>query len=524
MFRKHVLTLILWFFIALLLSPFAMGQESATLGTGDTVLVKVMRHERLDRVVTVDAQGIIDIPLVGLVSAEGKTTDQLAGEIRDQLSNYIKSPEVIVTKPSASDGTRRTYAGLDGGLATRVYALKYGNAVSLANSLKGVVSEMGAVHADEDTNSLIITDRSSNLSVVDNVVGQLDAYGAETSQIAIEAQFVELIDAEEERLGIRWFLNNIEKKEVGASFDKPFSLPPLPTELTLQEGSRGTVQVQNRTSIPVEGLATAATGGSFFYGELFDSYDANMVIDALSTDGKAKVLARPKIVTEDGREAKIEILTRVPFRELSRSSTAASSDLIFTTSFIDVGVVLKVTPHIKDGGAVSLQVEPEVSFVQGQVADVPVRVSRKASTWVSVKDGNTIVIGGLLQDKEIKNSHKVPILGDIPLLGKFFSSSTEQIEKTELTVFITPRILTKQGAMEITLADTKRAEEITASMMLRDEEREIAQYLDLAKAYIKAEKYSEALEMLDRLFVIDPEHREGKKLAKKAHSKLGSLS
>jgi len=203
---------------------------------------------------------------------------------------------------------------------------------------------------------------------------------------------------------------------------------------------------------------------------MIDQYDFSSVIDALLTENKADLLAQPKILVENGEEAKIEIVTKLPFNTLTGNTSAGTA--VNTTSFVDVGVILKVTPRIRKGDVVNMELEPEVSFVQGERENIPIKASRKTNTHVNVKDGKTLIIGGLLQDRKLKTVQKVPFLGDIPLLGLLFRTTNDVVEKTELMIFITPRILTEEKAEEAVQKEIGKGEKIS---------REVDKYLKREK-------------------------------------------
>ena len=438
--------------------------EEGVLKPGDTVEISVKRQPALSRVLNLGNAGWIAFPLIGKLKASGMTTAQLEKELQNRLAVYIKKPIVTVNKTAAGERGVVTTArsdGVMGSMATRVINLHYARASSVKESVQGIVSEVGSIYADEATNSLIATDLPANLGGLERIIRQLDVYGPERRQVLIEAQIIEVKADFEKELGVRWFVDRLGgKKFLSASYDKSINLPPLPTELTTQEHISGAsiVSGQERTTIPNVGLATLAKGASFFYGEIFRNYDINAVIDALVTENKADLLACPKIVVENEQEAKIEIVAKLPFRTLT--GTAVGGQAVYTTDFVDVGVVLKVTPSIKKEEIVNMQLEPEVSFIQGEREDIPIKVSRKTNTHVNVKDGATLVIGGLLQDRKVSTQYKVPILGDIPLLGLLFKTKSDQIEKTELMIFITPHILTEEKAKEITEEGMNKMEDV----------------------------------------------------------------
>ncbi len=172
-------------------------------------------------------------------------------------------------------------------------------------------------------------------------------------------------------------------------------------------------------------------------------------LQALISQGKAELLANPKIVTINGKQATIVIGNEVPFQ----TTKLVSNQTVLTTEFKTAGVTLVVTPRIQEEDFILLEVEPQVSGITGhqdvvfgtvekmKVASLPVFSTRKAKTSVLVKNGGTLVIGGLLQKNKVKEIQKVPLLGSIPILGLLFRHTKETTQNNELVIFITPHII-----------------------------------------------------------------------------------
>ena len=163
--------------------------------------------------------------------------------------------------------------------------------------------------------------------------------------------------------------------------------------------------------------------------------DVQAVLHALNENNNVNLLSRPRIITLDNQESVIEVGDQIPFKKLNKFG-------VTSFEFKDATVQLVVKPHIIDSEYILLAVAPKADFQNGFTPDgTPIISTRRASTNVKVRNGQTIVIGGLIRDSLIKNEKKVPILGDIPLLGLLFKSTKSTKVKTELIVFITPIIL-----------------------------------------------------------------------------------
>jgi len=175
------------------------------------------------------------------------------------------------------------------------------------------------------------------------------------------------------------------------------------------------------------------------------SGDLTLLLRALQSQGRLEVLSRPQILAADNQQAEISIGQRVPFVTASRITEAGTT--LNTIQYENVGIILTVTPHISPDGFVKMEVSPEISSVADSTVEISENLNaivinrRSATTTVTVQDGHTIVIGGLITNKLQNIEEKVPIVGDIPLLGALFKSTKVVKERTELLIILTPRIL-----------------------------------------------------------------------------------
>ncbi len=196
-----------------------------------------------------------------------------------------------------------------------------------------------------------------------------------------------------------------------------------------------------RTTYPL-GLALGIIGeGITAGGVTFPSIAA--FVNAHQRDKDVNILATPQILTKDNEEAKIYVGKNVPFQTRSGSSSA-STDVYTSYEYRDVGITLKITPQISKDRLVSLKIAQEISKLDELSTtspDRPTTLKRSIDTTVVVKDNNTIVIGGLIDTTSTITENKVPLLGDIPLLGVLFRSTARSSEKTNLFVFLTPHVL-----------------------------------------------------------------------------------
>jgi type II secretory pathway component GspD/PulD (secretin) len=214
----------------------------------------------------------------------------------------------------------------------------------------------------------------------------------------------------------------------------------------------------------VGGTFDRINGGTLRFSVLDDAVDIDFVLSILHQQLEAKLLANPRVLVLDNETARFEIIRKIPYRELRQ---VAREDPITYTDFKNVGVSLEVTPHIAKDGMIRLHIVPEFGTLVSQdalrvligqdnsgqdafqnVLGVPTVDIRRADTTAMVKDGQTIVMGGLRKREDTKDISKVPVLGDIPIIGGLFQSETESKVTRELVVFITPRIVTASALSE----------------------------------------------------------------------------
>lgn len=290
-------------------------------------------------------------------------------------------------------------------------------------------ASIGQLKVDARTKTIIVTDLPNVVQKIGDLVAMFDR---PQKQVFIEAKIVQVQLSDKFSLGVNW-------DYLFQGLDPRFSLRPVSKTSAL---------------MGLDPAATAAKGlgGSITYSTIAAGADLNAVVSALATVGKTKLLQNPHISTLDGKEATIKAITTQPYSEL-QYETGSSNVVGKTYKFVDVGVTLAVTPRINEIGFITCDLRPEVSSVlawydsdparagEGE-SGVPVVKRSYAETSVSVKDGVTIIIAGMIDEKQIKNRIQVPLLGSIPFLGALFRHDETTTENTETVILLTPRIVT----------------------------------------------------------------------------------
>ena len=192
-----------------------------------------------------------------------------------------------------------------------------------------------------------------------------------------------------------------------------------------------------------------AAGGRLTRGEGSDP------VDAITTDTRNKVLSTPRIFTSNNVKAEINVSTKLPY--INNQQEGALGNLFQSYDFLDVGVILDVTPRVTASGQVTMDVVQSADDLQGYTTfNAPIVNHRSATTTVTVSDGATVVLGGIIGTTKTRTDNKIPILGDIPFLGSLFKSTSNEVQKTELMVLLTPHIVhTPDDARRIRATETK---------------------------------------------------------------------
>lgn len=290
------------------------------------------------------------------------------------------------------------------------------------------------IEAEADNNALVIAAPASIITQIQSVVRKLDR---PRLQVLIEAVIAEVSQEQANRLSTQLVGASRDNGGVLTNFDNL-----IPTLL-------GVAEDKNLTEAELTTLSNAAGTGTFFGGGTFDSDSGEgfgLVIEALRTDTDTTILSSPSVVTLDNEEAELNVGQEVPFITGSFTSTNNSSSNPFQTiEREEVGIKLKVIPQINEGSAVRLEIEQESSSIAptttGQATADVVTNKRTITTNVMVSDGEVLVLGGLMDGQYQDVETKVPLLGDIPLLGHLFKSSSREDDNRVLMMFIRPTIL-----------------------------------------------------------------------------------
>ncbi len=442
------------------------------------------------------------------------------------VRGFIKSLIELVDVPAPETNQGRI----------NVYFLENADATELVKVLEGIIrvgrpgkhiegqapgaaTEPGSgisVNADKPTNSLIIVSSPADYQNLVQVITQLDR---RRRQVYVEAMILEASIDNLRQLGSKW-------RAIGQAGGSPVAI-----------GGFGTVNSSAVENI-ISGLEGVTVGGMGNFMDIPIINAATGVQSTLNVPGFAalfslsdfkdavNVLSTPQILTSDNKEAEIVVGENVPFIS-KREREAAAGTVLSSIERKDVGINLRITPQISEGGYVKLDVYQEISSVKEPPAGIaeailtgvgPTTTKRSTKTSVTVKDGQTVVIGGLMQEKEEETVTKVPLLGDIPVIGWLFKHKSIDKKKTNLLVFITPHVvrdaeelagITRGKEMDFARAERRYTEAVViirfkdgisdeaARVIIDDEDAAVLDYNSVQRLYkVRLEKGDDVEDMV----------------------------
>ncbi|GAB3475918.1 type IV pilus secretin PilQ [Polaromonas eurypsychrophila] len=330
---------------------------------------------------------------------------------------------------------------------TQDFKLNYAKAEEIAKGLLGsgapgatkILSARGSVISETRTNQLFVTDIPSKLEQVQSLIAKLDI---PVRQVLIEARIVEASDTFGKSLGVRlggrpFTLNGSQNTQFGATY----ITPNIPAGTAAQLGSNFGTTAGDFINLP--GVGQNGFPAATFAVSLFNSSLTrllNLEISAMEADGKGKIVSSPRIVTADQVKALIEQGTELPYQQATSSGATS-------IAFRKANLKLEVTPQITPEGNIILNVDVNKDSVGRATANGFAIDTKHIQTQVLVENGGTVVIGGIFEQNEREDVTKVPLLGDLPGVGNLFKTRTRTANKSELLVFISPKMISNGAAL-----------------------------------------------------------------------------
>jgi len=350
-----------------------------------------------------------------------KALEMIKSDIGKLVVDEDSGSIVLMDTPEKLKLLEKSLEDLDQPGQTRVFSLQYAKAedVVAALSTRLDAKKTGTIQADKRSNQVVVTALAERMKEVDGLIKSLDK---KTKQVLLEARILKVVLSDDFDMGVDWDKVWQKAEKYGIKFFGDFAFPTATST-----------------------FFKIAAGNDVITGE---TYAATVKI--LQEFGETRNLSSPSIAVINGQEAKIMIGTRQAYVTTTIETGGTTATTAAQVQFVDVGVQLHVTPTINDEGFVTMKIKPEVSNVDStlsyQIAadvtnTVPIVATTVAETTVMVKDGQTIIIGGLKKDEKVNTVDKLPILGDLPLVGAAFRKTKQDLEKQEIVVFLTPHII-----------------------------------------------------------------------------------
>lgn len=362
-----------------------------------------------------------------------------------------------------------------------------------ATDIKRLLSSEGKIVFGNEPNSIMVIDYPENIQ---RIAEYLEVMDVPSPQVLIEARVVEVRLQGEHSLGINWSLF-AEKGGLEVGQFRIYSVPGGPIEQAIP---------YKPTYMP-PGQKAAGQEAPFTV-TIFDE-NISLVLRTLANSLETNILSAPRITTVNNQKAEIKIIQKIPWAEPEVQMSEVGIAITWEVKFEEVGIILKVTPTISEDNKISLLLEPEISEHVGDYqlrvvqADteipytVPIIDKRSAQTKVVIGDGQTLIIGGLIKERNNKEITKVPLLGDVPFLGWLFKSKKDVRDKTELLIFVSPTIITPEVLTRMTRQEKGHQREEEAkriSELEAKEKREKIQEITLEKISQAQQREASALQ------------------------------
>lgn len=380
------------------------------------------------------------------VQSKNKLTIHLDGVPIDQAINLViraagLSYEIVGNSILVANQSK---INEDVGVSPAVITLQYANAEEVALLLKDITEK---ISVDATGNKLLVTASPKKIAEVEKIVSEIDV---PSIQIMLEARLIEVALNDTEELGIDWerlasttmiFAESGEPQNITESLVTGSYLPGyVPEVIETTDGASSFIFEQitgTATGAIPDQMAFTRSDGINPFGRQLTAFD--LTLDMLLKDNRANILTNSQIVTVNGHEAEIQMVDVIPYL----ASNGGFGNSNFQVLKETVGIKLKILPYVNTDGYITTQITPEVSSIQSWTAQgYPWTKKRTSTTTVRVKDGETIVIAGLITTETIHTDTKVPLLWRIPFIGKkWFTHAEKQDKKTDLIIQVTPSII-----------------------------------------------------------------------------------
>ena len=404
--------------------------------------------------------------------ADGADADEEVTLVADKRTNSVVVTADELNAQRIKDLISYLDTPLEQSGNVKVIYLEYADAIEVAEVLTRVMQNItrldeggdrkrssstnSTIEADEGTNALIITADADEMAALESVIARLDIRRA---QVLVEAIIVELTVTDGRELGLQWLF-----ADDSGFYGSNISTSRAQLERNAAIGNAILGNDNSNEDLGVRDLAGAlsqVSGTTLGWGVVDSNLSMTVILNALETQGNANILSTPSLLTLDNQEAFITVGQNVPFVTGSYTNTGGTNNVqnpFQTIERQNVGITLRVTPQVNEGDSVVLDIVQEVSSLNQQIlatADI-VTNERKIETKVLAQDGDIVVLGGLVKDDVQDSQQGVPLLMDIPLIGRLFRNDVVAVTKENLLVFIRPTILRDDDSLRGATAEKYR--------------------------------------------------------------------
>ena len=365
--------------------------------------------------------------------------------LKTEIGRLLVDPEsgtvLVMDSPDAVARMEQALDTLEQRRTVKTYQLKYAKSTDIEGRLKARLDakKVGTAAADERTNTITVETLPDRIREIDDIVDALDQ---KTKEVVIDAKVIRVTIEDNTDAEINWegMFDRITRYGNAFVSNHPFS-PVVRTGQTFIDNFTSIAPTSN----PAAGSKTSGLE-KLYLGRIDGSDAFEVLIKFLRTLGETKILSNPKIAVTNNQEAKIHVGEKQAYVTTTTTTGQTTTTTAESVTFVDVGIQLAVTPTINDDGFVTVKIKPEISSVVDFLTTpsgnkIPIIDSSKAETQVMVKDGVSIILGGLRKEEKTEDRKKIPFLGDVPILGKPFNSTNKTSVRQELIIIITPHIV-----------------------------------------------------------------------------------
>ncbi|MEZ8698165.1 type IV pilus secretin PilQ [Vibrio lentus] len=323
-----------------------------------------------------------------------------------------------------------------GELKSEIIKINFAKATDIADMIGGegavsMLSDRGSITIDERTNSLLIRELEENIAVIRGIIESLDI---PVKQVQIEARIVTVTEGNLDELGVRWGVSSTNGSfKVGGSIEGNH-----PSQIAPYDDNGGDSAIDDYLNVNLGATSPNASSIAFQVAKLGSDTLLDLELSALQQESKAEIISSPRLITTNKKPAYIEQGTEIPYLE---SSSSGATSVAFKKAVLSLKVTPQITPDNRLVLDLSVTQDRPGQVVKAGTGEAVAIDTQRIGTQVLVNNGETVVLGGIFQHSVSSTVDKVPLLGDLPVLGALFRRSYENVGKSELLIFVTPKVV-----------------------------------------------------------------------------------